>query len=281
MDNSNDLASILSNALPQSTAGNGINNSTSTISSTTSSIINNANCNNNSSGINIQRSNNQNQLLQQKSSSIASSLPDHYGTFDPNHFGSTQQQQIFNCDQMNSGPGPIARPRSYSTSNSNTNMSSNILPSESLLSNYFKMQASSEDKPLGMNGPVSLRKVSTPSSLFGGTSSPLFSGLSSNTSHLNNSMSLFGAPGYPTTADTVESVVGSALEDLNLDDIHLEASLEKELGPTGGNGGSDSDNNCLLGRSPASSNLLGSAPVNIPGRFLFSCILLILIKNFY
>lgn len=257
-----------------------------------------------STSIAIARPNHQSKLP--NSFAVASSLPDHFsGGFESSNFitgsiTSSISNQLFTREQTppignnslgtapssnnnahvlgvqpNSsapGPGPIARPRSYSSSNTN---SSNISAtansfSESLLSNLFK---NAEDKQnIYMNGPQSSRKLSTPtSSLFSsGNNSSLFTSLTSNRDNIN---SLFGAPGYPTTADTVESCLGLAVEDLSLDDIQLEASLERDLGPntvnnTVNNSGLGDDStssvtNCLLGRSP--STLLGSAPVNIPG----------------
>ncbi|RWS04138.1 PROTEIN E3 ubiquitin-protein ligase UNKL-like protein [Dinothrombium tinctorium] len=295
MDNNTDFAALLSNALPQTTASSGNTNSTtSTTASTTTTATtlatasnaatNHTFSNNNTSSTSIAISRPSQTQLQEavkSAATVASSLPDQFATsFDSARFASqTLQHQIFQREQtppvtsIGPGPGPIARPRSYSTSNSNATLpmpgsSFGGGPTESLLSSYLKISSVVEDKnTVGINGPSSSGLKAGTSSLFTGNISPLFGGLTGNRESGNNCLSLFGAPGYPTTADTVESVVGSALEDLNLDDIHLEASLEKELGPNsqpGGNGGlGDTDANSVncLGRS-----LVGSTPpVNIPG----------------
>ncbi|GIX96205.1 RING finger protein unkempt [Caerostris extrusa] len=82
----------------------------------------------------------------------------------------------------------------------------------------------------------------------------------SSLSHLSGSlktMSPLATSFYPA-ADTVESVVGNALDDLSIDDINVEASLNREL-----INDSVGVNNSLSGMS--GSSLLGaSAPVNIP-----------------
>ena len=293
-----------------------------TISSSSLSIS--QSCTTNTTSLTISRPNQSNQQNKQTTStSVASSLPDHFGTnFESTHFVGTSslQQQLFNREQTPPtaigsspntsigsvitninvscsiacsssasnpatssmpiqvpGPGPIARPRSYSSSNTTTNLPNPVsnlsVHGESLLSSYFKNVE--EKQNLLMNGPASVsRKISTPStSLFGTSNSSFFGALTNREG--GNGVSLFGAPGYPTTADTV---VGSALEDLSLDDIHLEASLEKELGPSSharnsvlGESVEISSNgsNCVLGRSPVQATLLGStAPVNIPGKYL-------------
>lgn len=344
MDNSTDLATLLSSKLPPTTStttttttsssanggecesnnittstpssGNGTSSCTTTIVSTSST--NCASTNSNSTSTNnitiarpiLNNNGNQSKIPSTGNSSIASSLPDHFGTsFDSNHFGNLQSQ-LFNREttppmsnlgtapttgsQVNlgqgnnflvnsgsstnnqtSGPGPIARPRSYSSSNAHTSSmtaAANNNIGETLLSSYFKNVE--EKNNLLLNGPHANRKLSTPSSsLFasGGNHSSLFSSLSN-----RDSGSLFGAPVYSSTADTVESCLGLAVEDLSLEDIHLEAALEKELGPSSQSRGNNnnlvdtvdpvSNTNSVLGRSPGQSALLGStAPVNIPG----------------
>ena len=336
MDNSTDLVTLLSSALPTTTDSNNINSSENSIvttasstggqNTTTSSLSTSQSCTTNNTSLTISRPNQSNQQNKQSTStSVASSLPDHFGTnFESTHFVGTSslQQQLFNREQTSPtaigsspntsigsgtninatcsiaassttsgpvsasmpiqvpGPGPIARPRSYSSSNTNINLANPVsslgVHGDSLLSSYFK---NVEDKQsILMNGPASVtRKLSNPSaSLFGTSNSSFFGSLTNREG--GNGVSLFGAPGYPTTADTVESVVGSALEDLSLDDIHLEASLEKELGPSSQARNSvlgenieisSNGSNCVLGRSPGQATLLGStAPVNIPGKRL-------------
>ncbi|XP_068200333.1 RING finger protein unkempt-like isoform X3 [Palaemon carinicauda] len=91
--------------------------------------------------------------------------------------------------------------------------------------------------------PVSV--PATPSSSF----------VSSLPSSLSSTVSPLAPPFYPTS-DTVESVVGSALEDLNIDEpLNIAASLDRDL---------EESNSISTGL--ANSGLLGSsAPVNIPG----------------
>ncbi|XP_042242474.1 RING finger protein unkempt homolog isoform X2 [Homarus americanus] len=84
--------------------------------------------------------------------------------------------------------------------------------------------------------------------------------VSSLPSSLSSTVSPLAPPFYPTS-DTVESVVGSALEELNLDEpLNIAASLDREL---------EVENNSFsnsISTGLASSGLLGSsAPVNIPG----------------
>uniref|UniRef100_T1K2F6 C3H1-type domain-containing protein n=1 Tax=Tetranychus urticae TaxID=32264 RepID=T1K2F6_TETUR len=342
MDISTDLATLLSSKLPPTTTtttsnssgtnngeceNNNNNNSTTpstgnnaTSCTTTSVTTSNSYCassNSNSiqtNNITIARpihnnnNNNQSKLSSTGSSSIASSLPDHFGTsFDSNHFGNLQSQ-LFNREtaspmsnlgtapttgsQANhgqgtnsitnsgsnssvnptSGPGPIARPRSYSSSNAHTSSmaaAANNHIGETLLSSYFK-NVEEKQNSFGQSN----RKLSTPSSsLFasGANNSSLFSSLTGN----RDNGGFFGGSGFPSTADTVESCLGHVVEDLSLDDIHLEASLEKELGPSSQNRVNNSlvdsvdpvsNTNCVLGRSPGQPSLIGStAPVNIPG----------------
>jgi len=132
--------------------------------------------------------------------------------------------------------GPIARPRSFSTSTSNST-------SDTLLSSYLEK-----------NGPL---KNNT-SSLFGGTSSPLFANLRE--SGFNVNVNAF-------YNDSLDAVLNQTLDDLNLDDIHMEASLDKDFGSSS-LGGDNHDSNAMNAVNSVlhRSSLLGStAPVNIPG----------------
>jgi len=84
-----------------------------------------------------------------------------------------------------------------------------------------------------------------------------------NSGSVASAVSPLSTPFYPAS-DTVESVVGNALEDLNLDEpLNLAASLDKDLetdSPTVSNS---------ISAGLASSGMLGSsAPVNIPGSAL-------------
>lgn len=88
---------------------------------------------------------------------------------------------------------------------------------------------------------------------------PSSSYVSSLPSSLSSTVSPLAPPFYPTS-DTVESVVGSALEDLNLDEpLNIAASLDRELE-------SESNLSNSISSGFVNSGLLGSsAPVNIPG----------------
>lgn len=84
-----------------------------------------------------------------------------------------------------------------------------------------------------------------------------------NSGSVASAVSPLSTPFYPAS-DTVESVVGNALEDLNLDEpLNLAASIDKDLetdSPTVSNS---------ISAGLASSGMLGSsAPVNIPGSAL-------------
>lgn len=204
---------------------------------------------------------------------MPSSVPTHFSFADQLASLSGLRSQAssglgsFNVRRENSPPmlnnnnlGPIARPRSYSSSHT-SNLHHSNLNRENFLNSFFKNQ-SIEEKAAVVNGLVQqqqqqnilpLRKVSTPSTLFAAatgskTDSPtsLFSNqsqfnaaLQSNLVNSNGSSNNLGS-GIPSSATnqffhnldstntTVESVVHSlALDDLTLDD--LEESLEKEL----------------------------------------------------
>ncbi|GFG31266.1 hypothetical protein Cfor_03270 [Coptotermes formosanus] len=84
-----------------------------------------------------------------------------------------------------------------------------------------------------------------------------------NSGSVSSAVSPLSTPFYPAS-DTVESVVGNALEDLNLDEpLNLAASIDKDL---------ESDSPTVsssISAGLASSGMLGSsAPVNIPGSAL-------------
>lgn len=216
MDSSTDLAQLLSSALPPTS------NTTSSASSPVS-IVPRSNSTSNT--------NNQSR----STSTVASSLPDFSSGFDfsapqpPLHL---RDQHTPLINSIHTVPGPIARPRSYSTSTATTSNNND------LLSSYLEKH----------NGPM---KNNTSSLFSGGASSPLFPGM-------GTAAGLF----YPAAADTVGSVVGSALEDLNLDDINLEASLEKDLCGSMDNVVNETNSvNSVL----RSNVLVSTAPVNIPG----------------
>lgn len=168
----------------------------------------------------------------------SSSPPDGYRSSEKSSpFGDAmnaigQRKQPNELPGSSLGLGPIARPRSYSTSasyHSSTRNSYNPIGSaggEGILSSILKM---SEESREPLNGSSSYRSGSA--NMFSENSnlsrSPLL-GLTSNPGG-NNSGGMFAAPGFTNQTHTVESVVASALEDLKIDDIHLESTLEKDL----------------------------------------------------
>lgn len=259
MDPGTDLGSLLTGAMPH-TPGNG-----------TSNHMINGSGNNNGSGRSSQTG--------QSQPSIASSLPDHYGAMEKasNFLAATQnlftQKSEATNNASSSGLGPIARPRSYSTSasshytNNNSLAHNNPLGSGNFMTSYFNKLSSADDHHSMANNSSQPRKSS--SGFFGGNSSPLFGNVASNSGAKNMYGSLFDASTYPNTSGTVESVVGSALDDLSIDDIHSqierEAYPEKETGsnlnPIG-----DNNDNVSTRNLGSTSTLIGStAPVNIPG----------------
>ncbi|XP_072028240.1 LOW QUALITY PROTEIN: putative E3 ubiquitin-protein ligase UNKL [Amphiura filiformis] len=132
--------------------------------------------------------------------STVSSSPN---TLPPHQIISSSDMTI--TTPSNSVPGPIAKPRSNSTS-----------------SNY-----SSESSHIGsvyQRAPGSEREENTFNMFLGMTS--ITSSLTNPSSSIS-SMSVNATPFYPTS-DTVESVIGNALDDMNLDDIDV-AAFEKEL----------------------------------------------------
>ncbi|KAI8508275.1 hypothetical protein Bbelb_145150 [Branchiostoma belcheri] len=105
-------------------------------------------------------------------------------------------------------------------------------------------------------------------------SGPLSSSLSSMTTMVTSStLTPTARPFYPAS-DTVESVVGSALEDMNLDDFDVGSAIDKELDNESGSAASSSAGLGLdfMGSNSLSNSLsqgilsgAGSTPVSIPG----------------
>ncbi|XP_076305639.1 RING finger protein unkempt-like isoform X2 [Tachypleus tridentatus] len=154
-------------------------------------------------------------------------------------------------------PAPIARPRSYNSSTNN--------PGE-CIGSYQKAPGSErEDKDVNLRKQLEaldndpsldiIQKVCCKQSLC------LAHGLNPHAVSLTSSSLPQGfslsSTFYPEGVDTVESVVGNALDDLNLDEINIEASIDKEL---------ECDVNSSISAGLASSGILGSsAPMSIPG----------------
>ncbi|XP_077979580.1 RING finger protein unkempt homolog isoform X2 [Glandiceps talaboti] len=186
-------------------------------------------------------------------------------------------------------PGPIAKPRSNSTSSNFSSESASYMKApgseredihiirrqlvneeELVTRSFLYLQANLrkhlliiENDPTIDEQEKARRKQNLLMSQNLSTGSPLTSSIASTppTPSSLSQVSPMAQPFYPAS-DTVESVVGNALDDLNLDefDVHV---LEKELdNDTASIGSSGAGMSC----SGSGLGLLGSsAPVNIPG----------------
>ena len=239
MDGATDLSTLVSNVLPP----NNCNTSPVPISRTNSMSSSGQTPNSN---IAHNRSNQQ---------SVASSLPDHYpgGGFDLS--APQPPPQMHRDIQTPSGLGPIARPRSYSTSTANS--------SDSYLSFLSR-------DPERKNGPSMNTNTC---SLFSGTSSPLFANLRESAFSLQSSdTNSFFNP--------IDAVLNQTLDDLNLDDIHMEANSGhsgNQHNNVSNNNSDNHDNNAInnavnsFGMHRNSSLLASTQPVNIPGNYTLFC----------
>lgn len=259
-----------------------------------------------------------------KSVSIASSLPDHYPIHGMNNLHTSSSNgknhitdTTFNSSAssqsggMGSGDrgfsyqlGPIgSRPRSYSTSQANRATASNALDIfEHVLGRSTGHSSHSEQNNL-MNGDMRSASIRRSSGIYDQSSSSLFTrGFGPNSSDLTQ-------PGARTrstltdnynTADTVGSVVESAIGEIDLPLDEIEAPFERM---SCGNVSSMMNGNCAdtliehhhpshqnsssflnststgnnsvantgsLADTPAGLAMPGSAPVNIPGSRLNS-----------
>lgn len=159
-------------------------------------------------------------------------------------------------------PNPIGRPRSYSSS---TNHSSESLPlhqkapgseREDREASIRKQLKAIDNEP--MADPLEKARLKQDVWLVHGLTPP----------PMNASSSASSSSFYHST-NTVESVVGVALDDLSLEDINVEASMasiDKDL---------ENDSNPVstsITQGLTSSGLLGSsAPMNIPGASGMHC----------
>ncbi|CAG2174832.1 unnamed protein product, partial [Oppiella nova] len=242
MEGTTDLSQLVSNVLPQNS-----NCNTSPVPISRANSMSGQQGGPNPGGLMMNRNNNQ--------QSIASSLPDHYQSAGFDLSAPQPPPQLAQRDiPTPGGLGPIARPRSYSTSTATA-------ASESLLHSYLER-----------NGQL---KNNT-SSLFGGTSSPLFAPLRESAFGLSPS----GGTGSDGTGNSfynpIDAVLNQTLDDLNLDDIHMDA-LEKEFQhqqqqhsggqSTGAQQHNDVGNHVdsLLTDRHRNSLLGSTQPVNIPG----------------
>ncbi|XP_026281362.1 RING finger protein unkempt isoform X2 [Frankliniella occidentalis] len=95
----------------------------------------------------------------------------------------------------------------------------------------------------------------------------LYMNFNQNSNSLVNSLGLAMSPmtnSYYSANDTIESVVGNALDDLNLDDaLNLAASMDRDFETE-----SPTISNSISAGLASSGILSGSAPVNIPGSTL-------------
>ena len=248
MEPSTDLSQIVSNVLPPSTQ-------TPT--------------NSNSSPVSIGSTPNRNPQTTTtagRNQSVASSLPDHFAVYPdlsaphppPTLIG--REYSSGTSGSGSQGPGPIARPRSFSTSQTSV-AERNLAQQET--SSLFSQYLNESKNILGfkeLNGPI------------GSTGSGVNSGGG------NKKNSLFGTPSPLFSSwlaqDSVESVL-SGLDDLNLDDISMEATMEKEFGPappshhhnvnSNLNLNSNCDNDNSVINSVLNRQIGPTQPVNIPG----------------
>ncbi|XP_037570938.1 putative E3 ubiquitin-protein ligase UNKL isoform X1 [Dermacentor silvarum] len=192
----------------------------------------------------------------------------HVGSHD--HMAEQQQQhaaslgekawyaaQANDCSN-NPLPNPIGRPRSYSSS---TNHSSESLPlhqkapgseREDREASIRKQLKAIDNEP--MADPLEKARLKQDVWLVHGLTPPPMTSTASSSSSFYHS------------TNTVESVVGVALDDLSLEDINVEASIDKDL---------ENDSNPVstsITQGLTSSGLLGSsAPMNIPGASGMHC----------
>lgn len=179
-----------------------------------------------------------------------------------NNHTSTQQPLSGSLDQhhylsLGGGMGSNGgRPRSFSTS-------ANLHSAESLLY-HNKAPGSERENEKEVKNTFSLSSIRRQLHLLdmesSGVGSPSMDSVldksRSRMGHLGH-MALNSYSNYFPASDTVESVVGNALDDLSLDELNIEASLDKDL---------EEPLPSLSG-----SSLLGcSAPVSIPGASLHS-----------
>ncbi|XP_022093640.1 putative E3 ubiquitin-protein ligase UNKL isoform X2 [Acanthaster planci] len=161
--------------------------------------------------------------------------------------GTSLHQQVMGGDPTfsiapSNMPGPIAKPRSNSTSSNYS--------SDSLHHNMYPRAPGSERE----EAYSSL----LPTSHLASMSHPLT--VSSSSSTASSTMSATAAPFYPPS-DTVESVLGNALDDMHLEDIDV-AALEKELD---NETSSISSSVASIGHLSVGLGYGSSAPVSIPG----------------
>ncbi|GFR03327.1 RING finger protein unkempt homolog [Trichonephila clavata] len=225
-DHSTDLAAILSNALPN--------------------VASNPNQN---------IPENQEDTVDEKLDQVSEEIEQQNVNRNTNSLPEVQPNAVDHYQSSNHPlPTPISRPRSYSSSTNHSGESMPHYPKapgserEDRESCIRRQLQAIDDDPTLEPHEKSRRKQN------------IYLGCDSSLSHLSNSlktMSPLATSFYPA-ADTVESVVGNALDDLNIDDINVEASLNREL---------INDSVCVNNSLPGmtGSSLLGaSAPVNIP-----------------
>ncbi|XP_070580771.1 RING finger protein unkempt-like [Ptychodera flava] len=167
-------------------------------------------------------------------------------------------------------PGPIAKPRSNSTSSNFSSESASYMKApgsereDTHQANLRRHLLLIENDP-GIDEQEKARRKQNllmAHSMSGG--SPLTSSIASTppTPSSLSQVSPMAPPFYPAS-DTVESVVGNALEDLNLDDFDVHHVLDKELDNDTASIGSSGAG--MSGSSTGIGILGSSAPVNIPG----------------
>ncbi|KAF8770118.1 RING finger protein unkempt like protein [Argiope bruennichi] len=225
-DHTTDLAAILSNALPNVTSNQ-----------------------------NQHIPENQEDVTDEKLDHINDDIEQQNANRNTNSLPEVQPNAVDHYTSNHPLPNPISRPRSYSSSTNHSGESMPHYPKapgserEDRESCIRRQLQAIDDDPNLEPHEKARRKQS------------IYLGCDSSLSHLSGSlktMSPLATSFYPA-ADTVESVVGNALDDLNIDDINVEASLNREL--INDSIGVNSSMSGMTG-----SSLLGaSAPVNIPG----------------
>jgi len=317
MESASDLVNMLNNAFANVSAGvldksSTLNASTNSNNSTNgiSNMVNHFNSNQQlnqqfQSSNSISINNQQHQQQQQNNGNfMPSSVPTHFSFSElaasvglrsqpTSGLGIRRENSppMLSTHNHNNNLGPIARPRSYSSSHtSNLHHNLNSITREQILNSYFKNSIEEKATVNGLtqqqSNAMPMRKVSTPSALFATSSNAQQFNLQSNLVNTNSNSHMGGSSiqnsssnpffqNLDTTNSTVGSVVHSlaCLDDLSLDDV--EESIEKGLA----NSSLLDEQRNIRQNNPAnlvrsSSNLInnnnnnnngGTAPMNIPG----------------
>uniref|UniRef100_T1J1V5 RING-type E3 ubiquitin transferase n=1 Tax=Strigamia maritima TaxID=126957 RepID=T1J1V5_STRMM len=164
-------------------------------------------------------------------------------------------------------PTPIGKPRSQSSSSISSETTSQVSYQKAPGSEREDKEANIRKQIQAIDGDPTLdplEKAKRKTNLY---LAHHLNAAAGHNSSLGSTVSPLATPFYPAS-DTVESVVGNALDDLNLDDINMSASIDKDL-ENDSNSVSSTISAGLANSALVSSGLLvGSAPVTIPGSSL-------------